>query len=328
VTASFLVIDKPVGLTSHDIVAIVRAVTGVQKVGHTGTLDPFATGVLPLAIGPATRLIQFLDEGLKVYDATIRLGFSTDTGDPTGREVQVAAVPAFDRARVEEVLTTFLGDRMQTPPAYSAVKVDGKPLYAYARKGVEVRAEARPIKVYSLELRDVSVDRVRVIISCSRGTYARVLAEEIAVALGTVGHLEALSRLQSGPFRLEHALTMDDLARLVADAPAQTWQEVLRRRRRGPEADAGPAVAWRPRDAVWSLLKPHLRRPVGALSHLPRVEAPPAVAERVRRGAKPPGPPASCPVGGRYLVVCGDDVIAVAEAGSDGGSALRVVDAT
>ena len=326
-TASFLVIDKPVGLTSHDIVAIVRAVTGVQKVGHTGTLDPFATGVLPLAIGPATRLIQFLDEGVKVYDATIRLGFSTDTGDPTGREVQSAPVPALDAARVVEVLSTFLGDRMQTPPAYSAVKVDGKPLYAYARKGVEVRVEARPIRVYDLKLLQVEADRIRVVISCSRGTYARVLAEEIAVALGTVGHLEALSRLQSGPFQLEHALTMDALASLVADAPGRTWQEVLRRRRRGADADDAPAVAWRPREAVFAMLKPHLRRPIDALSHLPSVEAPPAIADRIRRGAKPPLPSDLPPNGGRYLVVSGGEVVAVAEAGSHGGSALRVVDA-
>ena len=136
---AFLVMDKEPGMTSHDVVAIVRAVTGIKTGGHTGTLDPFATGVLPLALGPATRFIQYLDESLKVYDATIRLGSATPTGDPEGEVVREGGAP--DWGRVEKVLQGVVGVRMQTPPAYSAVKVDGKPLYRYARAGIEKKAK-------------------------------------------------------------------------------------------------------------------------------------------------------------------------------------------
>ena len=208
----FLVVDKPAGITSHDVVALIRAVTGEKKVGHTGTLDPFATGVLALALGPATRLMQFLDESIKVYDMVIALGTATDTGDPTGQVVAEAPVPPLEAARVEEVLRTFLGERMQRPPAYSAVKHQGRPLYSYAREGVAVEVAARPITVRDLRLEGIEGARLRVVLSCSRGTYARVLAEEIGVALGTVGHLASLARLRSGPFVLEDAISMDQLA--------------------------------------------------------------------------------------------------------------------
>ena len=208
---AFLVVDKPEGITSHDVVAAVRAVTGIKKVGHTGTLDPFATGVLPLALGHATRLIQYLDESVKVYDMTIGLGQQTDTGDPTGTVTDTAPVPELEEAAVRKTLEGFLGDQMQTPPAYSAVKKDGKPLYHYARKGEAVEVAARPITIRALDLLGMEPGVLRVRLTCSRGTYARVLANDIAAALGTVGHLLALSRSQSGPFTLGAAISMASL---------------------------------------------------------------------------------------------------------------------
>jgi tRNA pseudouridine55 synthase len=320
--SAFLVVDKPPGLTSHDIVAIVRAVTGAKKVGHTGTLDPFATGVLPLALGGATRLIQFLDEGVKIYDATIRMGFATDTGDPTGQSIRELPLPTASEAEVAAVLTSFLGDRMQTPPAYSAVKFEGKPLYAYARKGQEVTVQARPVKIYDLRLVSYDRERLRIVITCSRGTYARVLADEIATALGTAGHLDALSRTRSGPFYLDGALTMPRLAEIVAGPTGRPWEDVLVRRKKA----ATDLVPWLPRDDVRAGLEPYLRRPIDALSHLPFVEVPPPLVERIRRGARPPVAPAGVEVGGRYLVVSGDRVLAVAEHGADGPTGVRVVD--
>jgi tRNA U55 pseudouridine synthase TruB len=161
-----------------------------------------------------------------------------------------------------------------------------------------------------------------VIFTCSRGTYARVLAEEVAVALGSVGHLETLSRTRSGPFFLRDALSMDKLAEIVSGSSERSWTDVLVRRKRSNE----DLVPWRPREDVWAALKPWLRRPIDALSHLPLADVPAPLAERVLRGGKVPPPPPGVDVGGRYLVVSGDQVLAVAESGPDGPTALRVVD--
>lgn len=316
----FLVIDKPVGITSHDVVAAVRAVTGVEKVGHTGTLDPFATGVLPLALGAATRLIQFLDESLKVYDATIEFGTQTDTGDHTGKVVAEGPVPTLSKADLEDVLAGFLGPRMQTPPQYSAIKKDGKPLYWYARKGEEVEVAARPITIHDIRIVSWEPPHLRLRIECSRGTYARVLADEVATALGTAGHLSALCRPRSGPFRLEDAVDLGRLAAIVSAEEGHTWSEVLMSRKRGEAR-----VPWRHRDEVRAAIEPFLRRPLDVLSHLPLAEVRPSDAKRVLSGGAPPPPPPSCAVGDRYLVVCGDDLVAVAERTSQGAAVLRVV---
>jgi tRNA pseudouridine55 synthase len=143
----FLVFDKPPGITSHDVVAMLRAVLGIRKIGHTGTLDPFATGVLAIAIGSVTRLIQYLDEDLKVYDSLLVLGQATETGDPEGEVILEAPVPSVDSEAVRTVLRGFSGQRMQKPPMYSAVKVNGRPLYSYARAGETVDVPSRPIRV-------------------------------------------------------------------------------------------------------------------------------------------------------------------------------------
>lgn len=307
VAPGFLVVDKPVGVTSHDVVGMVRAVTGVRKVGHTGTLDPFATGVLPLALGHATRLIQYLDESLKVYDATLALGQRTDTGDHTGEVVAEAPVPSLSEERVAPVLAGLVGEREQVPPRYSAVKVAGKPLYKYARAGEEVEVRARLVRIDAVELISLESDRLRVRIRCGRGTYARVLAEELGQALGTEAHLVALRRERSGPFTLEGALSLPELAGLVGEVEGEDWRAVLRPGR-GAER-----VPWRPREEVAAGLAERLRPPRVALDHLPAVQLGVELRPRFRHGGPPPLPPAGAPEGGRYLVLDGEELVAIAE---------------
>lgn len=318
---TFLVVDKPPGLTSHDVVAVLRAVLGERQIGHTGTLDPFATGVLACAIGGTTKLLQFLDESIKVYDLTIALGAQTDTGDPTGEVVETRPVPAFDRARLDEVLAGFLGDRMQVPPAFSAVKHQGRPLYWYARRGEPVTVPARPIKVHEIRVVEVGPERLRLVATCSKGTYARVLAEEIAAALGTVGHLAALSRLQSGPFLLEDAVSMAELAAIVSGDPSLPWERVLRAHRDEER------IPWRPRDEVRAKVLARALPPIRALASLPILDVPEVEARRVQHGNPPRGLPGAVRPGDRFLVVCGADLLAVAEVGPRGTRLLRVLGA-
>ena len=310
----FLVVDKPPGLTSHDVVAIVRAVTGIKKVGHTGTLDPLASGVLPLALGGATRFIQYLDEGLKVYDATVQLGARTTTGDREGEVLQEAPIPALDG--LPEVLASFLGERMQVPPAYSAVKVKGKPLYKYARAGTEVKAAARPVTIYGLDELERGDSWFRTKLSCSRGTYARVLAEELGHALGSEGHLAGLRRLQSGPFLIEHAIDLPTLAQLVADTPE--WERAFRRPKDGEER-----LPWRPRGEVFDALKPYAWPLEKALGHLPVTTLAGEVAAEVKAGRLQPPGPSELPVGQRFVVMAGEAFLGVAERDAEGAKVLR-----
>ncbi len=313
----FLVVDKPPGVTSHDIVAVVRAVTGLQKVGHTGTLDPFATGVLPLALGSATRLIQYLDEREKVYDATIRLGALTDTGDPTGQVVQEAPVPTLTRARVLEVLATFKGPRMQVPPRYSAVKVNGRALYDYARKGEVVEVQARPIEIFGIDLLEVGDVTLRVRIRCSRGTYARVIAEEVGEALGTVAHLDALRRDASGSFTLEQAISMARIADIVAGDPA--WDRVLK-----PSRDGAARTPWRPRAEVLAGISAWVLPSREALRHLPAVTLTPLDARKLQQtGAVPPLPGG---LDSACLLLDGDMIIGVAPPGARSVTPLAIED--
>ncbi len=314
----FLVVDKPEGITSHDVVAMVRSVTGVRKVGHTGTLDPFATGVLPLALGVATRLIQFLDEDLKVYDATIQLGSATDTGDLTGTVAVESPVPAdLQDPAIQAVLDSMCGERSQVPPAYSAVKHKGRPLYRYAREGRPVEVEARTIRVDSMELLERGPDWLRVLITCGKGTYARVLGDEIAMELGTRGHLTQLRRRRSGPFGLDGALSMTALCHVVAGR--EDWQAVLRRRRDQPR------VEWRPRQDVCNDLAPRLLAPLAALCHLPVVEADEAGAVRVGHGGAPPPPPEGVEPEGLYVVTHAGELISVARLTAKGPRSARVM---
>ncbi len=301
----FLVVDKPPGVTSHDIVAVVRAVTGLKKVGHTGTLDPFATGVLPLALGGATRLIGFLDESLKVYDATVQLGSATDTGDPTGATVATAPVPVLRRAEVERVLATFVGERDQMPPRYSAVKVAGRPLYSYARAGQEVEVRSRRITIREIELLELGEERLRIRIRCGRGTYARVIAEELGVALGTVGHLAELRREGSGSFTLENSVSMSRLALIVAESP--DWVNVLRLSRREER------VPWRDRESIFRGLQPFRLPPRAVLGHLPSLTLSSIEARRFVQTGAPPGAPRDPQQA--LLLIEGSEVLGVLPAG-------------
>jgi tRNA pseudouridine(55) synthase len=313
----FLVFDKPAGLSSHDIVGMTRAVTGIKKIGHTGTLDPFATGVLPLAIGPATRLIQYLDERVKVYDATLQLGHSTTTGDPEGEVLARAAVPALTGAHLDATLAGFLGPQLQTPPRYSAVKIDGRPLYSYARKGQDVTAKPRPIRIDRIDVIEHDGAHLRLRVRCGRGTYIRVLAEDIARALGTEGHLVALRREQSGGFSLDGALTASALSELVADTP--DWPLALRRRR-GEER-----LPWADRSVVQQALAGRLLSPLQALSHLSVVELDAGEVGRVRNGGQPPPPPDD---GEHYALAHRGELIALAHRTERGPRLLMVIPAS
>src|SRR5262245_34215960 len=206
-----LVIDKPRGPTCQKILSVFRRAFPKEKVGYTGTLDPFATGVLPIFLGAATKLIPYIDEGRKTYEALLRLGQFTETLDDTSPVIETASVPPLDLKKVGGVLHQFLGPRLQTPPRYSAVKIRGVPLYRYARRGVDVSPDPKPIEIYSMELLEATPQTLRFVTEVSRGTYIRSLGAEIAQTLGTIGHLLELRRLKSGPFDLRGAVQGDHL---------------------------------------------------------------------------------------------------------------------
>jgi len=205
VTLGILNINKPSGWTSHDVVARVRRLAAEKRVGHAGTLDPLAEGVLPVLLGRATRLADYIQAQSKTYVATVALGTATSTDDAEGSVVATAPVPPFDA----QVLARFRGDILQVPPAYSALKVDGARAYALARRGAAVTLAPRPVTIY--DLRVLSEGPLTLEVSCSKGTYIRSLARDIAEALGTVGHLQHLMRSRVGPFSLQTAVTIEGL---------------------------------------------------------------------------------------------------------------------
>jgi len=208
----FIVIDKPAGMTSHDVVGCVRRLAGMKKVGHTGTLDPFATGVLPVALGEGTKAIPFLDESVKKYRAVMRLGETTDTQDCTGSIVRRSAWESVTAADIGETVRHFIGRGYQVPPMYSAIKRGGVPLYRLARKGEEVHREPRQIEVHDLTVDRIGLPEVEFTVTCSRGVYIRTLASDMGDRLGCGAHLVRLRRLASGPFSLEQAVSLEQLA--------------------------------------------------------------------------------------------------------------------
>jgi tRNA pseudouridine55 synthase len=215
-----LVVDKPPGPTSFDVVRRVRSVLRLKKVGHTGTLDPAATGVLPLCLGDATRVAGYVTERDKAYEAVVGLGEETDTQDATGKVVASAEVPAFGTEQLEAALDRFRGTFLQVPPMYSAVKVQGKRLYELAREGKEVERAAREVTVHRLQLVDRGARQLRLEVHCSKGFFVRTLAHELGRALGCGAHLVALRRTRSGPFTLAQALPLQQLEALAADPRA------------------------------------------------------------------------------------------------------------
>jgi len=229
VPTGIIVINKPRGLTSNGTLQRVRKAFGAKSAGHVGTLDPMATGMLPLCLDEATKVIAEVESGGKCYEFTVELGSRTDTGDADGEVVERAAVPALDAARIQTALAAFRGTQKQVPPMYSALKRDGRPLYALARQGIEVEREARTIEIRRLELVAIRESAIDLVCECAKGTYIRVLGEDIARALGTVGHLTRLHRAWVEPFRdlpmcsLETALEGAGQGHnlLPADAPLQ-----------------------------------------------------------------------------------------------------------
>ena len=221
-----LLIDKPAGVTSHDVVEAARRALGLRRIGHTGTLDPMARGLLILLVGHATSRQREFQRHEKTYDAVIRLGTQTDTGDATGVAIRTAAVPPVDRPRLVELLASLRGPCAQTPPAYSAVKVRGRPAYWWARRKTPATLSARTVELFELTLLDCGPETIALRVRCSAGTYIRSLAESIAERLGTVGHLSGLVRLRVGDWRLEDAKPLAWIAQAGPEAVARALQPV------------------------------------------------------------------------------------------------------
>jgi tRNA pseudouridine55 synthase len=291
-------VNKPAGWTSHDVVAKLRGILRGCKVGHAGTLDPAATGVLPILVGRATRVAEYLMDWDKDYAAVLRLGDETDTQDATGTILASRPVEGITEEKIRAVLPRFLGRISQTPPMYSAVKIQGVPLYKAARAGRTVARQPREVIVHALEMRDVSGRDVSLFVRCSKGTYVRTLCADIGAALGVGGHLLALERRRVGPLSLEQALTIeeagskflagrlaDDLLSLdaaLAHLPAVTLDEAAAGRvRHGTPVPIGPVRMELPGQPV------RLKDPSGRLLALGRVgEGPAGSAEAAEAKVK------------------------------------------
>ncbi|WP_230658712.1 tRNA pseudouridine(55) synthase TruB [Psychrobacter sp. I-STPA10] len=214
-----ILIDKPKGMTSQQVVSKVKYLFqspqhDSRKAGHTGTLDPMATGLLPICLGEATKFSHYQLDANKSYEAVIKLGQQTDTGDAEGTVIYECALPHWQAVDLLEITQQFLGKQQQIPPMYSALKKDGKKLYEYAREGIEIERPSRAITIFSLQLQQLSVDSMRLEVTCSKGTYIRVLGEDIAKALGSVGHLISLRRSSVGSFDVTQAIDLAQLAQL------------------------------------------------------------------------------------------------------------------
>ena len=216
-----LIVDKPTDWTSFDVIAKLRGILGTRKLGHSGTLDPMATGVLPVFCGGASKAVDLQLDHTKAYRATLKLGARTDTGDVTGTVLETAPVTVGEKELLE-VLPRFVGPRMQTPPMYSAVKINGQPLYKLARQGMEVERKARPIEILSIQYEGSPAENEYTLtVKCSKGTYIRVLLEEIAEAMGQKGTMSALRRVAAGVY---------------TEADAHSLEEIQAAKNAGPEA--------------------------------------------------------------------------------------------
>jgi tRNA pseudouridine55 synthase len=208
---------KPQQVTSHDCVALIRRLTGIKRVGHTGTLDPMATGVLPICIGSATRITEYLDQDEKTYRCTMQLGIETDTQDIWGQILRERPVENLSPDRIAEAVFSFQGDVVQIPPKYSALKVNGKRLYEYARAGQEVEIKSRHIFISKMCLDEIQGSQVTFTVTCSKGTYVRTLCQDIGEKLGCGGTMTGLVRLATGMFRLEEAYTSEQLKTMTKE---------------------------------------------------------------------------------------------------------------
>jgi tRNA pseudouridine55 synthase len=256
-----VVIDKPGGITSFDVVARVRRALGERRVGHTGTLDPMATGVLPICVGEATKLVPFLMGGDKEYEAEARLGVTTDTLDATGTVTSETNASHVSRADVEQALAGFVGTIQQVPPMHSALRVDGQRLYDLARRGVEVERAARPVVVHAIDILRYDAPTLGFRVRCGKGTYIRSLAADLGAALGVGAHLTALRRTRVGPFTVARAVPLDTLG---PDTPLTGLADALADHATVPLDDAQTRDV---RDGKLRTIAT-LRAPEGAGSHV------------------------------------------------------------
>jgi len=222
IVSGVLLLDKPSGISSYAALTQAKRLFmspkfDSKKAGHTGTLDPMATGILAICFGDATKFSSFGLDADKGYTAIIKLGEKTDTGDKEGQIIAQKDVPVFEQSELDKLAVSLMGKQMQTPPMYSALKKDGKKLYEYAREGIEIERQPRPIVIHHLALNKLSNDEITLDVICSKGTYVRVLGETVAERLGTVGHLTALHRTSTGGFDVADAISLDDLADLSLD---------------------------------------------------------------------------------------------------------------
>ncbi len=225
-----LVLDKPGGMTSNACLQRAKRAFGAAKAGHTGSLDPLATGVLPLCFGEATKLSRFLLDADKEYDSTFVLGVTTSTADAQGEVLERSSAAGVSRQQIEQLLSGFRGEIEQTPPMYSALKHQGRPLYQLARAGVEVERKVRRVTIHSFELIDYSAaeqGQLKVRVRCSKGTYIRSLAQDIGAALGCGGHVSELRRTRSGPFTLQHSVDLESLEQLAAQQDCLPMRNLL-----------------------------------------------------------------------------------------------------
>jgi tRNA pseudouridine55 synthase len=267
---AIVLVDKPAGISSAEVVRRIKSRVKPARVGHLGTLDPFATGLLPIMIGEATKLAPYIDGGDKTYAGLIRLGVETDTLDRDGTVLRTAEVPAIDSAEIAEVTARFTGVIEQTPPIFSAIKRDGVPLYKLARRGDDVPPpEPRRVEIKRLDLEIESRDALRFVAVCSPGTYARSLARDIGVVLGTVAHLEELRRTRNGTFSIDDAAPMADvlatldtdpsrcffinLRAALPDMPEVVVDEIVEKRLRNGDSSAMDSIA-RPAGELFKLV--------------------------------------------------------------------------
>ncbi len=221
-----LVMNKPEGFTSFDVVAKLRGICSTRRIGHSGTLDPMATGVLPVFIGEATKAVDMQENSDKTYEATFLLGVKTNTADITGEIIERADVDSsIDERKIKDILRKFVGECKQIPPMYSAVKINGVPLYKLARKGEEVERKERTVTIYSIELiQKTKENEYKICVHCSKGTYIRTLIEDIARELGTIGTMTALCRTTAGAYTIENAVTFE---KVQAAKDAGTLENML-----------------------------------------------------------------------------------------------------
>ena len=231
-----ILINKPKGYTSHDVVAKVKKILKASKVGHTGTLDPNATGVLPLLINNGTKLSKYLIEHNKQYEVTLKLGIKTDTADVEGNIIEEKNINLLNYSEddIKQILKSFIGKQEQIPPMYSALKVNGKKLYEYARNGQTVEIQSRKIEIYDCELKSVDnkENEIQFIVSCSKGTYIRSLCEDIALKFDTVGYMKELNRIKVGKFEIKNCITIEELEININDEKIKkniiTMEELLK----------------------------------------------------------------------------------------------------